>query len=101
MPAAPLLSADEIAAALRGLPDWEHREDRLVKTFTRRDFRDAMGFLNRIARIADEQNHHPDVSIHWNRLTLSLWTHASGGVTWRDTALAQAVERLEERVEPE
>jgi len=43
---------------------------------------------------ADEQNHHPDVAIHWNVVTLTLWTHASGGITERDFRLANAIERI-------
>ncbi len=94
MPRAPLLSEDEIGERLQGLPGWERQGDRLVKTFRFRDFREAVGFLTRLLDPADSQNHHPDVSIHWNELTISLWTHASGGITARDIRLAETIEAL-------
>jgi 4a-hydroxytetrahydrobiopterin dehydratase len=94
MPAAPLLSEVEIRAALDGLPGWELREARLVKTFRFRGFPEAVGFVDRLVEPAETMDHHPDVSIHWRDVELSLWTHVAGGVTQRDLRLAQAIEEL-------
>lgn len=94
MPAAPLLTEDELRAALDDLPGWAYEDERIVKTFRFRDFAEALSFLNRVAQPAEEQDHHPDVAIHWNEITLTLWTHASGGITRRDVRLADAIERL-------
>ena len=94
MPAAPLLSGAEIASRLAALPDWRLTDGRLTRTVTTRDFRAALKLVTRIADSADEQNHHPDVAIHWNVVTLTLWTHASGGITERDFRLADAIERI-------
>ena len=94
MPAAPLLSDAEIASRLAALPDWRLTDGRLTRTVTTRDFRSALELVTRIADPADEQNHHPDVAIHWNLVTLTLWTHASGGITERDFRLADAIERI-------
>jgi len=85
---------DEIDTHLAALPDWRLTECRLTRTATTRDFRSALELVTRIADPADEQNHHPDVAIHWNVVTLTLWTHASGGITERDFRLAQAIERI-------
>jgi 4a-hydroxytetrahydrobiopterin dehydratase len=94
MPAAPLLSDAEIASRLAALPDWRLTDGRLTRTARTRAFRSARELVTRIADPADEQNHHPDVAIHWNVVTLTLWTHASGGITQRDFRLAHAIERI-------
>jgi 4a-hydroxytetrahydrobiopterin dehydratase len=94
MPAAPLFSSTQIATRLAALPLWRLADGRLLRTVTTRDFRSALELVIRIADPADEQNHHPDVAIHWNEVTLSLWTHASDGITERDFRLAEAIERI-------
>jgi 4a-hydroxytetrahydrobiopterin dehydratase len=94
MPTAPLLSGAEIVSRLAALPAWQLADGRLVQTVRTRDFRSALELVTRIADPADEQNHHPDVAIHWNVVTLTLWTHASGGITERDFRLADAIERI-------
>jgi len=94
MPAAPLLPGAEIASRLAALPVWQLTDGRLVRTVRTRDFRSALELVTRIADPADEQNHHPDVAIHWNVVTLTFWTHASGGITERDFRLAAAIEGI-------
>lgn len=96
MPAAPLLTDQELAAALAELPEWRLVEDRLVRQLVFDDFGAALAFVNELAPVADEQDHHPDVAIHWGDLTLSLWTHVVGGITRRDVRLARAIDRLAE-----
>ena len=97
MPKAPLLPADEVRSRLESLPGWALEGDKISKLFRFKDFREAVNFLNEITPIADEQNHHPDVQIDWNELTLTLWTHASGGLTERDFRLARAIDELKEQ----
>jgi 4a-hydroxytetrahydrobiopterin dehydratase len=96
MPKAPLLSADEVATRLKDLEGWSIVDTTLTKLFEFKDFRGAVDFLDRITPVADEQNHHPDVAINWNELTLTLWTHASGGLTERDFRLAQTIDQMTE-----
>ena len=96
MPKAPLLTPDEVSSRLVNLRGWTLDGDRIKKLFTFKDFAEAVGFLGRITPVADEQNHHPDVEIHWNELTLTLWTHASGGLTERDFRLARAIDEMTE-----
>jgi 4a-hydroxytetrahydrobiopterin dehydratase len=92
VPKAPLLHSDEIERLLAGLPGWERAGDEIVKQFAFKDFKEALAFVNRIAQPAETMNHHPDVKIHWNEVTLELWTHASGGLTMKDFDLARAIE---------
>ncbi len=89
----PLLSAEELAAALRALPGWELREGKLQRVLTFADFAEAFAFMTRVAREAERLDHHPDWSNVWNRVAIALWTHDSGGLTQRDVELAQRIEK--------
>jgi 4a-hydroxytetrahydrobiopterin dehydratase len=75
--------------------DWRHEDDALVRDFTFPDFKAAMWFVNRVADLAEERNHHPDILVHgWNRVRLTLSTHDAGGLTEADHALAAAIDGL-------
>ncbi len=94
MPAAPLLSEEVVRGALQHLPEWRLEDGRLVRRLSFADFTGALAFVNRVGAAADEMNHHPDVAIHWAELTLTVWTHAVGGLTQRDLRLARTIEAL-------
>jgi 4a-hydroxytetrahydrobiopterin dehydratase len=89
-----LLDDDAIAAGLDGL-DWERDGDQLVKTATHDDFAHAMVFVNAVAQMAEAANHHPDIHISWNKVTLNLSTHSAGGITQADLDLAAGIDGLE------
>jgi 4a-hydroxytetrahydrobiopterin dehydratase len=89
-----LLDDAAIEQALDGLPGWERRGDEIVKTFTHADFAAAIAFVNRVAEAAEAANHHPDIDIRWNKVTLALSTHSQGGLTGADVNLASQVETL-------
>ena len=89
-----LLDDGAIAEGLRRLPGWERRGREITKTYQYRDFAEAMAFVNRVAEAAEAANHHPDIGIRWNRVTLTLSTHSEGGITAADLALAERVEQL-------
>lgn len=85
-----MLTDAEIATALAGLPGWTREGDALVKRYTRDGgFSGAVAFVARIAEAADQADHHPDVAISWNEVTLSWSTHSAGGITDRDVAMAR------------
>jgi 4a-hydroxytetrahydrobiopterin dehydratase len=90
------LSPDEIAVALRDLPEWRSFAGALHKEFRYRGFRAAIAFVNRVAEQATAAGHHPDIEIHYDRVHLSLSTHSDGGVTEKDVALAHAIEAVRE-----
>jgi pterin-4a-carbinolamine dehydratase len=74
---------------LMGVPDgWNEVEGALEREFQFADFREAMVFVNRVAELAEAENHHPDVDIRWNRVKLRWSTHSAGGITDRDRELA-------------
>ena len=86
------LSDVEIHRAVSALSGWSRRGDTLVKVFTFPRFSDGIAFVNRVARIADEMDHHPDIDIRYTKVTLTLSTHDAGGVTKTDLELAERIE---------
>lgn len=90
-----LLTDEEIGRRLAGL-SWTREGNRLEKVLTFADFRAAMAFVNQLADLAESRNHHPDIAISWNRVTLSLTTHDRGGLTALDLELARDIDALGE-----
>ena len=88
---AELLDDAAVDAALRDLPGWEREGDALVRTAELPSFPAAITVVDRVAEIAEERDHHPDIDIRWRRLTFRLSTHHKGGITDRDLALARAI----------
>jgi 4a-hydroxytetrahydrobiopterin dehydratase len=73
---------------------WTEVDDALERTFELENFVDALAFVNRVGELAEAEGHHPDIAIHYNRVTLRWWTHTAGGVTDRDRELAEKSGRL-------
>lgn len=88
------LSEAEIERELAETPGWERAADAIVRTVRFKDFTEAMAFVNRVAEVAEEANHHPDITINWNVVTLTQSTHAAGGLTRRDFDLARRLNAL-------
>jgi 4a-hydroxytetrahydrobiopterin dehydratase len=89
-----LLTEDEIAGRLSGVPGWTRQRSSITTTITRSDFRDAMLFTGAVAYLAEQANHHPDILIQWNKVTLTLSTHSAGGLTAADFGLAAKINAL-------
>ena len=90
------LSESERAALTTTLPGWlsVSGRDAIERSFQFRDFSEAWGFMNRVALLAESQNHHPEWSNVWNRVRIELSTHDAGGLTANDVKLAQAINAL-------
>jgi 4a-hydroxytetrahydrobiopterin dehydratase len=73
---------------------WIEVDGALERTFELRSFADAISFVNRVAELAEKENHHPDITIRYRLVTLRWWTHSAGGITDRDRELAAASSRL-------
>jgi len=86
------LSDLEIQRGLGGLAGWSRRGDALVKAYTFARFAEGISFVGRVAKVADEMDHHPDIDIRYTKVTMSLSTHDAGGITQRDLELAQKIE---------
>jgi 4a-hydroxytetrahydrobiopterin dehydratase len=89
-----LLTEDEIAAALSGVPGWDRSGAEITSVVTLRDFRDALLYAGAVAYLAEAANHHPDITIQWNKVTLTLSSHSAGGLTGADFALAGKISAL-------
>ena len=89
-----LLTEDEIQSRLEQLEGWDRDGDALRKEFKFDDFKGSIDFVNRITPVAEEMNHHPDLSISWNTVTVSLSTHSQGGITENDFELAKKIDPL-------
>lgn len=82
--------------ALARLSGWQPTQgrDAIDKSFKFRDFNEAFGFMTRVALLAEQMNHHPEWSNVWNRVDVTLSTHDANGLTERDIALAEAIDRV-------
>lgn len=89
-----VLSPSEIDQALRNLPGWTKNGQAIVRVFQFDNFLQAMEFVNRIAVAAEAANHHPDILINYNQVTLTLVSHDSGGVTQRDIRMAGKINEV-------
>jgi 4a-hydroxytetrahydrobiopterin dehydratase len=92
---AELLNEDEIGSRLRRLP-WEREGDEIVREWRFENFTEAIAFVNRVAEVAEEANHHPDIVIHgWNKVKLMMTNHSAGGLTEMDFAMAGRFDELQ------
>jgi 4a-hydroxytetrahydrobiopterin dehydratase len=91
-----VLSDGEIEERLGRLEaGWERQGDAIRRVFTFDDFRGSIDFVNRITPVAEQMNHHPDLEISWNKVTVSLSTHSQGGLTESDFELAGEIDQLD------
>ncbi|MGB7555224.1 MAG: 4a-hydroxytetrahydrobiopterin dehydratase [Candidatus Korobacteraceae bacterium] len=89
-----VLSETEIQQALQKLPGWKKNGSAIERNFQFTNFLQAMDFVNQIAEVAESLNHHPDIRISYNKVTLALVSHDSGGVTQRDIRMAGRINEL-------
>ena len=89
------LTSQQVTAELGTTPGWDVADGQLTRTVTRKDFRDALLYVNAIGYLAEQANHHPDIAItSWNKVTLHLVNHSAGGLTAKDFALARQISEL-------
>jgi len=89
----PLLAGDEIARRLAELPGWQRSGDAIHRVYELPTFKDAITFVGRVAEAADAADHHPDILIEYRKVTLTLSTHDSGGLTALDFDLASTIDQ--------
>ena len=89
------LSRNEIHDKLKAAPDWSLAGKSIQRKFLFKGFLPAIDFVNRVAGAAEKAGHHPDITINYNQVTLTLSTHSEGGVTQKDFDMAREVDRLE------
>ena len=89
-----VLTTPEIDLALQKLPGWAREGSTIKRMFQFDDFVQAMKFVDKIAAAAEAANHHPDILINYNKVTLTLVSHDSGGVTQRDIRMAGRINEV-------
>jgi 4a-hydroxytetrahydrobiopterin dehydratase len=88
------LADGQVAAELAQTPGWKRAGKAIERTYRFPDFNAAMVFINWVAALAERANHHPDMTIRYNEVTVSVWTHSDGGLTPKDFALARGIDAL-------
>jgi 4a-hydroxytetrahydrobiopterin dehydratase len=88
------MSGKEVEKNLSKLYGWQLDGKKIRREFVFKDFGEAMGFVNKVANIAESEGHHPDLHIHWNRVLVELWTHSVDGLTENDFIVAAKINRL-------
>lgn len=91
---AELLNTQDIKAWLKKLPEWDQDKKQIERLFEFDDFEQAIEFVNGVAEIAEEAEHHPDIDIRYNKVKLILSTHSEGGLTELDFELAEKIDTL-------
>lgn len=90
----PPLTPEQADAMIQQVPGWALEENKLTRRFRFKDFREAMLFVNKVADLAEEEGHHPDIHISWNRVRLDLTTHAIKGLSENDFIMAAKIGEL-------
>ena len=90
------MPGDEARKLAQQVPQWSLQDKQIERQFKFKDFVQAIGFVNRVAEVAEEQGHHPDIAISYSRVRLTLSTHAVGGLTRNDFILAARIDKLAE-----
>lgn len=88
------LNETMVEQALEAVADWSLNGESIQRTFTHEDFMGSMAFVQAVAELAESAQHHPDILIRWNKVTLTLSTHDAGGLTERDFMLAKSIDQL-------
>jgi 4a-hydroxytetrahydrobiopterin dehydratase len=94
----PRKTPTEVDEALRSLGGWAAQDGktRIHKQYRFQDFVNAMRFVNALAALAESEGHHPDFTVHWNTVDVTLWTHAIGGLSENDFIVAAKLDTLPE-----
>ncbi|HLC75858.1 MAG TPA: 4a-hydroxytetrahydrobiopterin dehydratase [Candidatus Peribacterales bacterium] len=90
------LTREEAAELGRQTPEWEISDDgkKITRTIKFKNFKETSTFFNKVAEIAENENHHPDFEVHWGSMTLTLWTHAIGGLSENDFIVAAKIDAV-------
>ena len=95
---ADLIKADELKNRLKKIPEWELEKKHIERTFEFDDFTEAIDFVNAVAEVSEDEEHHPDIDIRYKRVTLTYSTHSEGGLTAKDVEGARAADEVAAQV---
>lgn len=86
------LSSDEFDPLGKEVPGWTIDDEKLVRSFKFKDFKEAFAFIARVALLVEQEGHHPDIFNSWNKVKLSFWTHTAEGLTRNDFIMAAKID---------
>lgn len=89
------LTDEQVETRLSDLANWSEMNGAIQRTFQFKDFNESMVFVNKVAEHAEAEQHHPDILVRYNKVTLTLSTHDAGGITEKDFAFARAADGME------
>lgn len=87
-----LLNENQISQHLSSLDGWKNEGKQITKTYKTSNYIETIGFVNKIALLAERADHHPDLGVHYNKVVVTLSTHSEGGITEKDIKLASEIE---------
>ena len=90
----PALTTKQVSLHLKAVPNWSKRAKTILRTYKFEGFLKSVAFVDRIAKKAQKNNHHPDIDIHFSQVTLTLTTHDEGGITEKDFSLARQCDEV-------
>ncbi len=93
---AELIKSDDLKNRLKKVPEWELEKKHIERTFEFDDFTESIDFVSAVAEVAEDEEHHPDIDIRYNKVRLILSTHSKGGLTDLDFSLAERIDTLAE-----
>ena len=88
------MSPADARKMIKNLPGWKIRGKMIAREFKFKDFVGSVKFINRVMKVAESNGHHPDLHVHWNRVTVEMWTHAVGGLSQNDFVVAAKIDRV-------
>ncbi|MBI1859742.1 MAG: 4a-hydroxytetrahydrobiopterin dehydratase [Deltaproteobacteria bacterium] len=88
------LAPEAITSSLKAVPEWKSGEKKIERKIVFKNFVMALEFVNDVGRLAEAEQHHPDIFIHYNQVTFSLWTHTVGGLSTNDFIMATKIDAL-------
>ena len=91
----PPLAYEKVRELIKEVPDWELEEGKVVRRFKFKDFKGAIDFVNKVAELAEAENHHPNISIYgWNKVKLTFFTHSINGLSENDFRMAAKINQI-------
>ena len=92
----PPIEGEKLQDYLKQVPGWELKGNKIERKFVFKNFIEALDFVNEVGRLAEHEAHHPDISVHYKEVTITLWTHKINGLFDNDFILAAKIDEIEE-----
>ena len=90
----PPLTEEQVNELLKQIPGWEIRDGHVFRQFKFKDFKEAIAFVNKVAEIAEQEQHHPNIAIHYSKVSIELWTHKINRLSENDFIIAAKIDQI-------